>query len=169
MPTTSGAWAETCATDAVKRVDRSHHQLNGPSVEGRGARAIRRGCHEHARASRAAAAAVGRGRGARFASGRLERHGLDQLRRHGRGGGRPIGLDPMLDAAKARLEVVLVSCGSPRRWPRPARAAGRPPAGVRDLERAGRIVVLEPDLAYAMPMYRDSRRPRARGWPQRRP
>ncbi len=30
-----------------------------------------------------------------------------------------------------------------------ARAAGCPPAGIRELERSGRIVVLEPDLAYA--------------------
>ena len=36
-----------------------------------------------------------------------------------------------------------------------ARAAGCPPAGIRELERAGRIVVLEPDLAYAMSTYRD--------------
>jgi hypothetical protein len=36
-----------------------------------------------------------------------------------------------------------------------ARAAGCPPDGVRALERAARIVVLEPDLAYAMSTYRD--------------
>ncbi|MEO7229704.1 MAG: SelB C-terminal domain-containing protein, partial [Candidatus Limnocylindrales bacterium] len=36
-----------------------------------------------------------------------------------------------------------------------ARAADCPPAGVRELERSGRIVVLEPDLAYAMSTYRD--------------
>jgi selenocysteine-specific elongation factor len=36
-----------------------------------------------------------------------------------------------------------------------ARAAGCPPAAVRDLERAGRIVVLESDLAYAASTYRD--------------
>ena len=36
-----------------------------------------------------------------------------------------------------------------------ARAAACPPAGVRELERSGRIVVLEPDLAYATTTYRD--------------
>jgi selenocysteine-specific elongation factor len=36
-----------------------------------------------------------------------------------------------------------------------ARAAGCPPEGVRDLERNGRIVVLAPDLAYAMATYRE--------------
>ena len=36
-----------------------------------------------------------------------------------------------------------------------ARAAACPPDGIRELERAGRIVVLEPDLAYAMSTYRE--------------
>ena len=36
-----------------------------------------------------------------------------------------------------------------------ARSAGCPAEGVRALERAARIVVLEPDLAYAMSTYRD--------------
>jgi selenocysteine-specific elongation factor len=36
-----------------------------------------------------------------------------------------------------------------------AQAAGCPPAGIRALERAGRIVVLEADLAYAGSTYRD--------------
>ena len=36
-----------------------------------------------------------------------------------------------------------------------ARAAACPPAAVRDLERSGRIVVLEPDLAYAASTYRE--------------
>jgi hypothetical protein len=35
-----------------------------------------------------------------------------------------------------------------------ARAAGCPPGGIRALERDGRIVVLEPDLAYASSTYR---------------
>jgi hypothetical protein len=34
-----------------------------------------------------------------------------------------------------------------------AQATGCPPDGVRALERASRIVVLEPDLAYGMGMY----------------
>ena len=36
-----------------------------------------------------------------------------------------------------------------------AAAAGCPPAAIRELERNGRIVVLEEDLGYAMPTYRD--------------
>jgi hypothetical protein len=36
-----------------------------------------------------------------------------------------------------------------------ARAAACPPAGVQALERSGRIVVLEPDLAYASSTYRE--------------
>jgi hypothetical protein len=36
-----------------------------------------------------------------------------------------------------------------------ARTAACPAAGIRELERSGRIVVLEPDLAYAMSTYRD--------------
>jgi selenocysteine-specific elongation factor len=35
-----------------------------------------------------------------------------------------------------------------------ARATGCPPAGIRELERGGRIVVLEPGLAYAATTYR---------------
>jgi hypothetical protein len=36
-----------------------------------------------------------------------------------------------------------------------ARAAGCPPATIRDLERADRIVILEPDLAYTASTYRE--------------
>ena len=36
-----------------------------------------------------------------------------------------------------------------------ARHVGCPPDAIRELERTGRIVVLEPDLAYAMATYRD--------------
>ena len=36
-----------------------------------------------------------------------------------------------------------------------ARAAGCPVDGIRELERSGRIVVLEPDLAYATTTYRE--------------
>ena len=36
-----------------------------------------------------------------------------------------------------------------------ARSASCPAAGIRELERSGRIVVLEPDLAYASSTYRD--------------
>jgi selenocysteine-specific elongation factor len=36
-----------------------------------------------------------------------------------------------------------------------AREAGCPPDGIRDLERSGRIVIVAPDLGYAMSTYRD--------------
>jgi selenocysteine-specific elongation factor len=36
-----------------------------------------------------------------------------------------------------------------------ARSTGCPPDAIRELERTGRIVVLAPDLAYAMSTYRD--------------
>ncbi len=61
--------------------------------------------------------------------------------------------DPMLLAAMERLELALAG-PSPPSLAAAARAAGCPPLGVRELERRGRIVVLEPDLAYAMSAYR---------------
>jgi selenocysteine-specific elongation factor len=51
-----------------------------------------------------------------------------------------------------RLEAVLDVLAPPA-LAEAARLAGCPSAGVRDLERAGRIVVLAPDLAYAMRAY----------------
>ena len=59
----------------------------------------------------------------------------------------------MLLAAMERLELALAG-PSPPSLAAAARAAGCPPLGVRELERRGRIVVLEPDLAYAMSAYR---------------
>ena len=47
-----------------------------------------------------------------------------------------------------RLERAL-AVAAPPALGEAARAAGCPPDGIRALERAGRIVVLEPDLAYA--------------------
>jgi len=61
--------------------------------------------------------------------------------------------DPMLLAAMERLELALAG-PSPPSLAAAARAAGCPPLGVRELERRGRIVVLEPDLAYAISAYR---------------
>ena len=133
--------AEACATDAVST------GATDSTVRVEVARAIRRvatGTREQAAA--AAAAMVEE----LVTSGRLERDG-DRLRRPGAVAPAP---DPMLDAAKARLETAL-GVVAPPSLAEAARAAGCPPAGIRDLERAGRIVVLEPDLAYAMPMYRD--------------
>ncbi len=62
--------------------------------------------------------------------------------------------DPTLTAAMDRLEAAL-EVTAPPPLADAARAAGCPPAGVRGLERAGRIVVLDPDLAYAASTYRD--------------
>ncbi len=62
--------------------------------------------------------------------------------------------DPALVAAMARLEGAL-AVPAPPPLAEAARASGCPPDGVRALERAGRIVVVAPDLAYAMPTYAD--------------
>jgi selenocysteine-specific elongation factor len=62
--------------------------------------------------------------------------------------------DPGLTAAMDRLEALLATPAPPP-LAEAARAAACPPDGVRALERAARIVVLAPDLAYAMSTYRD--------------
>ncbi len=84
------------------------------------------------------------------ADGRLVRDG-DTLRHPG-SAGRIV--DPGLAAAMDRLEALL-AVPAPPPLADAARVAGCPPAGVRALERAARIVVLEPDLAYEMSAYRD--------------
>jgi selenocysteine-specific elongation factor len=62
--------------------------------------------------------------------------------------------DPGLAEAMDRL-VAALAVAAPPALSDAARAAGCPPAGVRELERAGRIVVLEPELAYDAATYRD--------------
>jgi hypothetical protein len=62
--------------------------------------------------------------------------------------------DPALEAAMDRLERAL-SVKAPPPLAEASRATGAPAAAVRELERAGRIVVLEPDLAYAAATYRE--------------
>jgi selenocysteine-specific elongation factor len=62
--------------------------------------------------------------------------------------------DPALTAAMDRLESSL-AVAAPPSLADAARAASCPPAGVRELERAGRIVVLDTELAYAVGTYRD--------------
>jgi selenocysteine-specific elongation factor len=84
------------------------------------------------------------------ADGRLVRDG-DAVRRPG---SVDRITDPALAAAMDRLEATL-AVSAPPSLAEAARAAGCPAAGVRALERAARIVVLEPDLAYAMSTYRD--------------
>jgi len=60
--------------------------------------------------------------------------------------------DPALAAAMDRLEAALAVVAPPS-LADAARAAGCPPEGIRTLERDGRIVVLEPTLAYAAGTY----------------
>jgi selenocysteine-specific elongation factor len=57
-------------------------------------------------------------------------------------------------AAMDRVEAALTAAAPPP-LSAAAVAAGCPPAGLRELERAGRIVLLEPDLGYASTAYRD--------------
>jgi selenocysteine-specific elongation factor len=67
---------------------------------------------------------------------------------------RPAAADPELAGAMDRLvEAITVVAPPPLR--KAAAVAGCPPAAIRDLVRQGRIVVLDEDLAYAMPTYRD--------------
>jgi len=65
----------------------------------------------------------------------------------------PSGPDPVIAAAMDRL-VDALATETPPSLSDAARAAGCPPNVVRDLERDGRIVILEPDLAYAATTYR---------------
>ncbi len=69
-------------------------------------------------------------------------------------GSAPAAPDPELAAAMDRLEAALATLAPPPLG-EAARAAGCPTFGIRTLERAGRIVVLGPDLAYAMSTYRE--------------
>ena len=84
-------------------------------------------------------------------AGRLVRAG-DRLRLPGTTAAAP---DPALAAAMDRLERSLAVPAPPSLAAAARTAAQCPPAGIRELERSGRIVVLEPDLAYAMSTYRD--------------
>ena len=103
---------------------------------------------DRATATVAGAAAVDR----LVAAGRLIREGA-AVRLPGAATALLPEADPMLIAAMERLELALAS-PSPPSLAAAARAAGCPPFGVRELERLGRIVVLEPDLAYAVSAYR---------------
>jgi len=78
---------------------------------------------------------------------RLARDG-DRFRDPARGSGPP----PALAAAMDRL-VALLDVPAPPDLSAAARAAGCPPEGIRDLERAGRIVRVEADLAWARPAF----------------
>ena len=82
-------------------------------------------------------------------AGRLVREG-DIVRRPGSA---PRSQDPAIAEAMDRLEAALVTVTPP--LAETARSLGCPPEGIRALEKAGRIAVLEADLAYAMATYRD--------------
>jgi selenocysteine-specific elongation factor len=75
----------------------------------------------------------------------------DVLRRPGTAAAPP---DPELTAAMDRLEAALATTAPPP-LSDAARAARCPAEGIRALEKAARIVVLEPDLAYAMSTYKE--------------
>ncbi len=82
--------------------------------------------------------------------GRLERHG-DLVQLPGR---IATGPDPAAVAAMDRLEAALAT-PSPPPLGEAAHAAGCPAEAIRAMEKAGRLVILEPDLAYARSTYRD--------------
>jgi hypothetical protein len=89
---------------------------------------------------------------AAVAAGELVREG-DRLRTPAH---RPSGPDPALLAAMDRLENALTAAGpTPPPLAATAAAVRCPPDGIRALENAGRIVLLEPDLAYAASTYKE--------------
>ena len=87
------------------------------------------------------------------ADGDLVREG-DRLRRSGVAAAPSIEADARMRGAMDRLEAVL-AVPTPPALSVAARQAACPDAGVRALVASGRIVLLEPDLAYAMSAYRD--------------
>ncbi len=110
------------------------------------ARALRRRATvDPADAAHASAALVDR----LVAEGRLARDG-DVVRDPSRGAGPP----PALVAAMNRLEAALTG-PTPPPFGEAVRAAACPPDGVRALEQSGRIVRLEPDLAFATTTFRE--------------
>jgi selenocysteine-specific elongation factor len=114
------------------------------------ARSLRR----QATVGRTAAAAAGASLVDRLvAAGRLIRDGADVRLP---GSIAPVAAieDPVLAVAMDRLERALTTAAPPT-LAEAARVAGCPSAGIRDLERTGRIVVLEPDLAYAASTFRE--------------
>ena len=96
---------------------------------------------------------------ARAVTDRLDRLvARGQLERDGREirlpGSRPTEADASVAAAMDLVERAL-AVPAPPSLAAAARAVGCPPSGLRELERAGRIVLLEPDLGYASTAYRD--------------
>ncbi len=132
---------------------RDHH-VNEPDSAGLSvadirpllARALRRRVTIDARA---AGAAIEARLGGLVATGRLARDG-DRLRDPSRPAGTPAVVLAAMDRLETRLAV-----HSPPPLAEAAREAGCPSDGVRALENAGRIVRLEPDLAYASSTFRE--------------
>jgi selenocysteine-specific elongation factor len=82
--------------------------------------------------------------------GRLVRDG-DRIRAPDH---QPATVDPEVASAMDRL-VEAITVLAPPSLRDAAAAAGCPPGAIRELERNGRIVVLDDDLAYAMSTYRE--------------
>ena len=83
--------------------------------------------------------------------GHLVRDG-ERVALAGAGPPAPAAPDPGLSLALDRLERALAMAAPPS-LSEAARTAGCSPAGIRELERSGRIVVIEDDLAYAATTY----------------
>jgi selenocysteine-specific elongation factor len=90
------------------------------------------------------------------ADGRVTRQG-ERLWPAGRERRVPAAPDPDLAAAMDRLERA-IAVSAPQPLSEAARAVGCPPNGIRELERSGRIAVIDDDLAYAAATYRDLER-----------
>ena len=119
-----------------------------PAVRSRAARSLRHQVTlEAPSAARAAADAVDR----LVADGRLVRDG-DSVRLPG---SKPSSeVDAAVAAAMDRLARAL-AVPAPPPLAAAVQASGCPPSSLRELERGGRIVLLEPDLAYASTTYRE--------------
>jgi selenocysteine-specific elongation factor len=121
-----------------------------PAVRAAAARALRRQVTlDPASARRAASDAADR----LVAGGQLVRDG-DRLRLPGSAAEADPNADPAVASAMDRL-VSMLSVAAPPSLASAAQTAACPSPAVRDLERTGRIVLLEPDLGYASSTYRD--------------
>ena len=143
----AGDVVERLEGDLISAVTTSPGQAL-PAVRSVAARSLGRQVSvDTASAARAAAEAVDR----LVAQDRLTRDGGSVRLSGSKPGG---DLDATTTAAMDRLERAL-AVAAPPSVAAAAVACGCSPAGVRALERTGRIVLLEPDLAYASTTYRD--------------
>ena len=142
--------ASAAALEAVRAHHAARPEDAGPTlaaVRSAAARALRRQATVSAADAAARAAVLV---DELVSEGRLVRDG-DRVRAPDH---QPAAADPEVAAAMDRLvEALAVLAPPPLRDA--AAAAGCPPAAIRELERNGRIVVLDEDLGYAMPTYRD--------------